>query len=238
MALRHQELVEGIKARSDLSQSAEVRRVTTMVLETLARCLDDVHRRELAAALPAPERAAVRWDVTPTDRCEPAELTDEVARRTGYPPERARYLTEAVLSELSEADPVLGNALRTWLPEEPETMFTAPTDEARRARPASAVQPRPVTTDELAHALSTMRGWSGNTREIRRTVSLPEDRIAPLINRIQRAQQEVHHRADVNRDSEGITFILCTKSLNAVTDWDLRLARAIDEAIDATGSGG
>lgn len=238
MALRHQELVEGIKARSDLSRPAEVRRVTVTVLETVARCLDDVHRGELAAALPVPERVAVRWDVGETDRCDPADLTDEIARRSGYPPEQARYLTEAVLSELSDGDPILGEALRAWLPREPESLFTAPKDQARRARPSGADQPRPVSTDELTHALSSLRDWSGDTTRISRTVSLPDERVTPLLNRVQHAQREVNHRADVRRDQDGVTFTLCTKSLDAVTDWDLRLARSIDEAIDAIGSGG
>ncbi|MBA8825890.1 pterin-4a-carbinolamine dehydratase [Saccharopolyspora lacisalsi] len=234
--IRHQDLIERIRTRSGLSDPDEIQSVTSHVIETVARCLDDSERRRLAAALPEQERDLVQWDVAETDRCEPAHLVDEVARRTGRSAEQARYLTQVVLPEVAESDPTLDDSLRRRLPAELVSMSVSPTHEAQLQEAAAVPeQPRPLEPDELDRGLRDIPGWSGDTHRLTRTVSLPSHRVEPLFNAVERAQAELNHPAEIEQTDDGIRFTLRTRSLGAVTELDLRLARSINESVDRAG---
>ncbi len=242
MTLQHQDLVELVGQRAALDDAEQIGTVVTSSLEAVASRLDDAGRSHLAQALPPLDRNSVQWDRA---RAGPSSVTDEkglindVARATDRPPEQARTCVEAVLATLVESQPRLGDTLREQLGEQVEALFHSPAQKAREEESAAAAdQPRALTFDEIARALEALPEWVGETHQLSRSISIPSDRVRPLLNAVQRAERELDHRAGVEQTSDGLTFTLRTRSVDGVTERDLRLARGIEAALIQVSSGG
>ncbi|WP_433873202.1 DUF2267 domain-containing protein [Saccharopolyspora sp. CA-218241] len=238
MPVQYQQFVEGVRERAELGSAADAREATVHTLEALARHLDTVDRQQLATVVPGAIRESVHWDVAVDQE---QDVIAETARELGRPPEQARYVVQAVLSEIAAEDDALTASLEHRLPDELAPLFAAPGQGPPPEWSAAAAEPRPrpLDQDELARTLAEMPGWTGTTERIERTASLPPERWKPVFNRIDAAQQELSHHATIDDHGDGtVSFALSTRSLGAVTELDLQLARRIDDAIADIGSGG
>lgn len=117
--LTYQLLVDGVRDRAAVDSGRQARVVVEAVVTTLAHALRGEARRRLTDALPAAVRAAA--DV-PSASSEPRTgeaFVRQVGELVGETPERARYLTQAVVSQLRTEDPDLARDLLALSP--PET---------------------------------------------------------------------------------------------------------------------
>ncbi len=236
--MRHQEFLAGVATRGGFTETDDARRAADAVLATVAQHLGQEDREALASALPTLLEQESGVDAaagggTPTD----AGLVDDIARSTGWTPERARYALTAVTGELAAQDPDLGARLARVLPS--DLQGGGPTLPPDAASEGSQGRPQPVEPDELARALNALVDWSGDTTGIERTIELPAERIDLVIDRVRAAERELGHRTHVvDRTNGSLTLRARTESLHAVTDVDLVLARRVDDAVAAVGSGG
>lgn len=241
MVAQYQEFIDGVKTHAGLSTTGDARQAVVHVLEAVARHLDGVDRQQLATALPEKLRNSVDWDVPNASGHGLEQLLQDVAQQAGSTPERARYLVQGVLSELTAEDRALADTLEHRLPGEFSALFAAPGGGPPPEWGAASAddRPRPLDSAELERALQRLVGWAGDTERISREVSLPPERWKPVYRRVETAQQELSHHAAIEERSDGVVvFSLRTRSLDAVTELDLRLAERIDAAIGEVGSGG
>ena len=235
MVAQYQTFVDGVRRRAGLEEAADARRASVEVVEAVAHHLDGVDRAQLATALPGALRESVHWDAENRPGERQSDLVAELARKTDVPGEKARLLIQAVLSELDAEDQALADMLRHRLPEEFAGAFSPPGGEAQSGAGPS---PRPLDSGELDRALDQLEGWSGTTERIRREIYLPRDRWRPLLHQVKRAESELSHHVSIEEREESLVFVLRTRSVAAVTELDLALARQIDDAVAAISSGG
>lgn len=126
MAAQYQEFIEGVKTHAGLSETDEARQASVHVVEAVARHLDGVDRQQLATALPETIRSSVRWDTANASVHNLDEFLRNIAEQTERTPERARYLAQSVLSELTSEDRALADTLAHRLPDEFSALFVAP----------------------------------------------------------------------------------------------------------------
>jgi uncharacterized protein (DUF2267 family) len=122
------DLLLTVRTRSTLRDPADARLAISAVAGSLAACLDDPEREALARQ--APPRETVDRAAADTGKVSELSLSvtgfvDEVARRTGWSTDRAKYAAQAVLSALAEHDPELRQAVLRRLPLAAE-LFTSP----------------------------------------------------------------------------------------------------------------
>jgi hypothetical protein len=115
--LQHQNLIDSVRRRSSLSGSDTLQVAIGVVVDALVRHLDDAGRERLADVLPTADQNGLRWEMA-TRQPPDTGLVKEIARNTGYPPELARTLTDAVIDTLAEADPKLREVVHAQLGEE------------------------------------------------------------------------------------------------------------------------
>ncbi|WP_246537909.1 DUF2267 domain-containing protein [Saccharopolyspora endophytica] len=241
VSAQYQEFTDGVMRRAGVATTQEAREASTHALEALAQHLDGLDREQVASVLPPTLRDAIVGESSTPEGSTAPDLVQEMSRRASCPPERARYLLEAVLSEIVTADPALGESLRHRLPQEFAPLFAAPGQGPPPDLNAAAAEdkPRPLDPDELERALDQLENWRGSTAGISREISLPQDRQRPLLARVRAAEEELSHHVNVTHPgAELVRFEVRTRSLGSVTELDMRLAARIDEAIRAVGSGG
>lgn len=234
--VEYESFVEGVRDRARLGSGAQARPVIEAVLSTLAHGLPRDVRARLADALPAKVQPAA--DVAPTSPPRTGQaFVEQVGEILGEPSERARYLAMAVFGELRAADADLADALREHTPPDTVEILKSAGDSPDIAATVSAEQPTRLTHDEVDAALRRLPEWTGDETGISRTVSLPDDRITSLVDRVQREAGEMNDHAQVERGSGTVTFRLRTGSAS-VTEPDLTLARRVDAAVAQIASGG
>ncbi|MBQ6642235.1 MAG: DUF2267 domain-containing protein [Saccharopolyspora sp.] len=238
--IAYREFVDGVRKKAELADAEEARRATIDVVAALVQHLDGADREQLATVLPGKLREDVPWDAPLRSGDQPADLAQEVGGQAGAPPERARYLTQAVLSQLAAQDPDVAKSLQHRLPGDLGVLFAPPGGgpPPEWAAAGADERPRPLDQGELERTLRSLPGWTGTTTGISREVSLPADRLTPLLNQVKQAEKDLSHHAGIEERSSGVLFTLRTRSLDAVTELDVELARRIDEAVGAVGSGG
>jgi pterin-4a-carbinolamine dehydratase len=236
--MRHQEFLAGVATRGGFTDTDDARRAADAVLASVAEHLSRDDREALAAALPNLLEQESGVDTaggggTPTD----AGLVEDVARRSGWTSERARYALTAVTGELAAQDPDLGARLARVLPS--DVQGDGPTLPPDAASEGLQGRPQPVDPDELERRLKDLVDWSGDLSGIERTIALPSERIDLVVARVREAERELGHRTHVADRSDGsLTLRARTESLQAVTEIDLVLAARVDDAVAAVGSGG
>lgn len=234
--ITYESLVEGVRNRARLDSGQEARPVVEAVLSTLAHGLPRDARQRLAEALPSRVRPAVDVSGTSPPRTGHA-FVDQVGELLGEPPERARYLAMAVLGELRAEDSDLTEALREHMPQDTVEVLQSAGEPADIATTVTAERPTRLSAARVHAELRRLPGWTGNETGISRTVNLPDDRITPLIDRVQREARRLNDRAHVDRGPGTVTFLLRTGPAS-VTEPDFVLAERIDAAIAEIGSGG
>ncbi|MEU1889584.1 DUF2267 domain-containing protein [Streptomyces pristinaespiralis] len=234
--IAHERLTGEVSRRAHLAGVDEATRVIRVVVGTLAHRLEMPQRRRLREALPGPERDAA-YATVPAAGDAATDLLAEAGRHLDAPPERALFLAQTVLGGIAEADPELGRELRDHLPDDYAALFSPPRVDPERMHPATDA-PAPLTTEELAAELARRPQWRVDGGRLTRTVSLPKDRLPPLLGAVERAARDLRHQADVHEEDDGVTFTLCTRSVDAVTGLDLELADRVDAVVGEVGSGG
>jgi uncharacterized protein (DUF2267 family) len=236
--MRHQEFLAGVATRGGFADTDDARRAADAVLATLAEHLPGDDRDALATALPnlleqesGVDRAA--GGGTPTE----AGLVDEVARRSGWEPERARYALTAVIGQLQAEDADLGERIGRVVPE--DLRGSGPTLPPDAASEGAQGRPQPVDPDELRRVLDRLTDWSGDVSGIERTVELPSEHIDLVLERLRTAESEIGARLrTVERTPTSLTVRARTESMQAVAALDLDLAERFDDIVATVGSAG
>jgi 4a-hydroxytetrahydrobiopterin dehydratase len=92
--------------------------------------------------------------------------------------------------------------------------------------------PPRLSPDELTAALQGLPLWSGDGAGLRRSVTLPSFRDAvDAIVRIADVAEEMDHHPDIDLRWRTLHIAVVTHSAGGVTDFDVRLARRIDELL-------
>ncbi|WP_432135354.1 MULTISPECIES: DUF2267 domain-containing protein [unclassified Streptomyces] len=139
--ISHEQLVEDVSTRARLDDTEAADAAVHLVLAALSRRLDDRRREHLRQAVPAHEHVALVAGGG-SGRGQANRLTDllaEVAGPAGGTPEQALFLSQTVLSRVTDEDSGLEADLRGCLPDEFGPLFAAPGTQPQRsgrARPA------------------------------------------------------------------------------------------------------
>lgn len=235
--MRYQELVESVRDRAGMDSTEQARDSLSAVLSTLGHCLPPEQRSRLAERLPGSLEPAADVPGPPEIR-DGSGLVVEIGQRLDVPPERARYLAQAVVGSLREGDPELIAGLREHLSSDILDVLLPAGDSPERSESARSEVPTELSDDEIAQSLRRLPSWTGDRTAISRTVSLPTDRHEPLINRVQREARDFNDHAHIQRQGDEVTFTLNTGRPPAVTRPDIELAERIDHAVAEVGSGG
>jgi 4a-hydroxytetrahydrobiopterin dehydratase len=231
----HREFLEAVADRAGLDRADAAKRPTESVLVGVARRLDDTGRKALGATLPT-QFATVVLESAPLRRGEDkTHFLQTVASELDTSPERARLFAQAVLSALADQEAPTAETVRSQLPEDFLDLFAAPGDGPPPDRAATAALPGPtdLTAEEVAAALATLPGWTGDVRALERTVGLPPADVGQeLRDRISAVELEMNHHAVVEEQEDGTTFRVWTHARGVVTDLDVELARRISEIIE------
>lgn len=113
----YQSLVEAVQHTGDVPEGQEAGLVVGAVLNAVAQVVPPPTRKELAGRLPGSLRTVV--DVsTPVQEISGGRFLAVLAERIGTEPERARYLTQAVLEEMQIEDDDIARSVWRELPPE------------------------------------------------------------------------------------------------------------------------
>lgn len=235
--VKYQAFVEAVRDQADLASTDRAQRATVAVLTGLGHCLPLYARRQIAEELPGTLDDAVMTSAEVAPRAG-AELVNEVAQRMETTPERARHLTQSVVAGLGVVDAGLLDYLRMRLADDVLEVLDPGGESPRSAESHRPEVPTEMTDDELGKALTRLTDWSGDRTGITRTVSLPRDRVQPLVDRVQREARQLNDRAHIEHTADGVMFLLRTGDPGVVTEPDIRLAERIDAAVRDVGSGG
>lgn len=232
--LAHRELLADIAARAGLDPPDAAKQPAEVILVGIAGRLDGTGREALGQTLPNQLSRLVQGSA-PLHRPESSTaFLHTVAADLETSPERARVLTQAVLSALADEDATTAETVRSQLPEDFGELFAAPGDGPPPDRAATAALPEPtdLTAEEVAEALASLPGWTGDVRALERTVVLPPGIGQELRDRIARVEHEMNHHAVVEEQPDGTTFRVWTHARGVVTDLDVALAHRISEVIE------
>ncbi|MEJ2860930.1 dimethylsulfonioproprionate lyase family protein [Actinomycetospora flava] len=236
-SMRHQEFLAGVATRGGFASTDDARRAADAVLATVAAHLPADDRDALAAALPKLLEQESGVD-RQNDGGEPTEtgLVDEVARRTGWPAERARYALTAVTGQLRAEDGDLGDRITRVLP--PSLLGSGPTLPPDAASEGAQGRPQPVDADELDRTLQgELTEWSGDRSGIERTVALPSEHLDLLLERLRAVESETGRRLRIlDRTPTTLTVRARTERQEVVTVDDLDLAARFDDLVATVGS--
>ncbi|MEJ2886067.1 DUF2267 domain-containing protein [Actinomycetospora aeridis] len=235
--MRHQEFLAGVATRGGFTDTDDARRAADAVLATVATYLPADDRDALADALPsllAQEAGVDRQGDggTPTE----SGLVDDVAARTGWPAERARYALIAVTGQLAIEDAGLGDRVTRVLP--PALLGAGPTLPPDAASEGAQGRPQPVDADELDRVLQQrLTDWSGDRSGIQRTVELPAEHLDLLLERLRGVERDAGQRLRiVDRTPTSLTVRARSERQEIVTATDLDLAARFDELVATVGS--
>ncbi|MQA24841.1 MAG: 4a-hydroxytetrahydrobiopterin dehydratase [Micromonosporaceae bacterium] len=87
-----------------------------------------------------------------------------------------------------------------------------------------------LSASDVATALRSTPGWTGDTQEIARTVKAPEFLTGiRLVDAVADAAEQADHHPDIDIRWRSVTFRLATHSEGGVTRNDIELAQRINE---------
>jgi 4a-hydroxytetrahydrobiopterin dehydratase len=98
----------------------------------------------------------------------------------------------------------------------------------------SMPRPAALTPDQVADALETLPGWSGDTTGIHRTLECASFPAAiAVVDAVALLAEAADHHPDIDIRWRTLHFTLSTHDAGGVTELDLNLAREIDAAAAA-----
>jgi 4a-hydroxytetrahydrobiopterin dehydratase len=90
---------------------------------------------------------------------------------------------------------------------------------------------------EIRTALAAMPGWKGDTDAIKRSLSAPDFPTAiRIVDDIAAIAEEMDHHPDIDIRWRKLHLTLATHAMGGVTDYDLKLARRIEEVAGKHGA--
>jgi pterin-4a-carbinolamine dehydratase len=230
--VQYRELIAAVSGETGVpfDQGRQAGEATVTVL---ARALAPDDRERLLEAVPA----ELHDDNPTATPCQPVDLADflgQIASLAHESPEQARHQAQAVLSVLRQQNPALVDSLT--LPEYLADLLPPPPVGGGVVGPAGG--PAPLSGDEVRAALDRLPRWSGDQRALTRTIALPPDNLARVLERLADLKRELGRGPKISRDGDGTaTLTVRTGSVEAVTAGDIDLARRVDDAIDEAGAG-
>jgi pterin-4a-carbinolamine dehydratase len=232
--LAHREFLAAIAVRAGFDRPDEAKRPAESVLVGVARRLDHGGRERLGSTLPSQLAGLVAGSSPLHRNAGRTPFLETAASELGTSPERARFLAQAVLSALADQDAPTAEAVRSQLPEDFADLFAAPGDGPPPDRAATAALPEPtdLTDEEVAAAIASLPGWTGDARALERTVVLPPGLGQEILDGIARVERAMNHRAVIEERPDGTALRLWTHARGLVTDLDVELARRINEVVD------
>lgn len=222
--MQHQEFLERVRQRGSTGTEHEARLGAEATLAALASRLDEAERGRLVEAVPGPLQPAA-GTIRPGDADLPDFLADLGHRAGGIDEQRAQLVAHAVLSTLAEQAPQLAETLT--LPPELSGLFTAPGPGG-----GYAGGDPPLTESELDAGLARLPQWTGDTRRIERTISLPEENLHAVLDRVRDLVRQEHGHIEIDEQPDGTRLRLWTQTVDGVTEGDLTVAARIDELLD------
>jgi pterin-4a-carbinolamine dehydratase len=239
--MRHQEFLSGVATRAGLEHTDDARLGATAALAAISEHLPADDRDALAAALPTlleHESGLDGGSGGTSAGAGPGGIIDGVVRRTGWAPERARYVLNAVAGQLAAEDEDLARRIRAVVPSDVD-VSGGPALPPDAASEGPQGRPQPLGAEAVDRALSRLTEWSGDVTGIERTIALPSERIDLVLDRVHGAERELAHRVRiVERTPTSLTVRARTESLRVVTELDVALAERVDDAVAAVGAGG
>ncbi|WP_395104156.1 DUF2267 domain-containing protein [Actinomadura sp. SCN-SB] len=231
MTVRYQELLESVSRKADLD-TADAREAAEATVTTLARTLPHPERDQFMDVLPGELRRDVP-ERDPVRRLDQREFVQEVSALEDRPPEQARVRAQAVLSTLADQEPGLIEDLH--VPEDLRELFDPPPAGGGLTAPGGGMPP--LTEDEVREALHDLPQWTGDTRELRRTIVLPPGDLDRVLERIRLLKEETLHGPQIRRGADGVQLALSTSSVGRVTALDVDMAARLNELIDEVAPG-
>ncbi len=222
--IKYQELISSAARRIN-AEWDDARAAADATIEALALSTTQENRRRLSAAVPG----LLGPDGDTQARVRDAQgFVQTVASLTHRPAEQARHRAQAVLAALAESEPDLVDSLE--LPDDIKALATDPAVGGGIVGPGGG--PAPLTPDEVAAALADFPDWSGDTSGLRRTISLPPDRLNQVLAIVVDVEPNTGRGADIHRESDDTAVLFVrTRSVEAVTALDIDLISQIDTAI-------
>ncbi|RJL30323.1 DUF2267 domain-containing protein [Bailinhaonella thermotolerans] len=232
MPVQYRELLDSVCRMTGLDSGA-ARAAAEATITALGRSLGEPERGRLLSEVPNELTNDFPIDGEPQDYDE-AGFVRAVSLLGRRPPEQARLRAQAVLSALVEQEPKLVEELR--VPPGIRPLFEPPSAGGGLTGPVGGAAP--LTEEEVRAGLEGLPDWTGDCHGIRRTLTLPEDQLDRVLERVERIKTGPARRAPmITRHPGGVAELeLCTSSVNAVTVLDLDLADTVDSVIaDAAG---
>lgn len=94
-----------------------------------------------------------------------------------------------------------------------------------------------LDSDGVRSALSQLQGWSGDEKQISRSVKAPSFAAGiRLVDEVAKVADEMDHHPDIDIRWTTLTFTCATHSKGGVTDVDIALARRINELAAKAGA--
>jgi uncharacterized protein (DUF2267 family) len=106
-----------VGAQVGAADTEEARRAVEAVIAAVAASLEEPDRDRLAAVLPGSLRSATEMQGEAPRPDSGAALVSAVSAGSGFPAERARFYTQAVLSTLAGSEPDVASVLARRLPD-------------------------------------------------------------------------------------------------------------------------
>jgi pterin-4a-carbinolamine dehydratase/uncharacterized protein (DUF2267 family) len=227
---KYESMVEAVRDKIPTARDLDPALVVGGVINAVAQLLPPETRSELGAALPGSLRR-IATPHTPVQLVEGEVLVRILGDRLGVPPERARYLAQAVLEEMQAEDPELTQTVFNELPKDVVDTLTPSGEPPDIAVSVEWGSPRRLTAEEVHSALRKLPEWSGDEHAITRTVGLPADRYDALHDQIERvAHRTLNEHASMSRSPDGLQITL-RSARRYVTESDIALAQQINNII-------
>lgn len=231
MTVRYSALVESVSRDAGVDTAA-ARESAEATVAALARTLDEPQRDRFMDAMPGEVKGRLPTD-GPPHRWNQPEFVQTVSRLADRPAEEARLRAQAVLAAVADQDPGLVADLD--VPDDLRELFVP------LAAGGGVIGPTgheaPLTAAEVDAALRTLPEWSGDTRELRRTIALQPGDLGRVLERIRGVREETGRGPEVRRGPDGVELAVRTASVEAVTALDVDLAARLNELIDEAAPG-
>jgi pterin-4a-carbinolamine dehydratase len=228
--LQYRDLISDVRTRIGVS-TEEARAAADAVIGAVARTVEPAARDRLLATVPG--SIALATPDAPGAAPTADALVSAVSWLTGAAPEQARYRAQAVLATVADHEPDLIDALH--LPDDIRSLCADPAAGGGVTGPTG--HSAPLTRDEVVAALTGLPGWTGDTRALRRTLTLPAGNLDRVLDRVARLHRDLGRGPGVTRDGDTAVFTVCTSAIGAVTAADVDLAHRVDATIAAASPG-
>jgi uncharacterized protein (DUF2267 family)/pterin-4a-carbinolamine dehydratase len=236
MVVKYKELVEEIRKVSGLPDADSAARAAAATMGALSHVLPAADRERMADLLPGKLRNSMEADArfAPSGgrRVEESGFVAEVAGRCGCTPQQARLRAHATLATLAAREGE--NLAKIRLPDWFDDLVNSPDPYVGVV--AAATKAPPLTEEEVRVALTYLPHWTGDRRQLVRSVGLPPENADRVRRQVERTIDASHRHGVVQPIPDGVRITLQTESAQAITPDDVDLARRIEQTLTEVGT--